>query len=174
MGLNLRLLASLSFVGASYLLGQALSRRTLTRLDDLYALAQALTILATEIGYAATPLPEALRRAARAAGGHVEDVLGAVARTLDCGATSVEQAWHGALTDGTHTLGMAPEDLRFAAELGPTLGRSDREDQVAHLSRVARQLETQAARLAPECEKSARLSRTLGLLGGLAAAILVL
>jgi stage III sporulation protein AB len=182
MATELRLIAGLCLVIASYLLGQSLARRILTRLEDLYSFAHALTILSTEIGYSATPLPEALRRAGRTVGGHACEVFQAVSQHLEqtTGAwaqatdATVERAWAQALEHGETRLGIPPEDLTFVAELGSTLGRSDRQDQVAQLGRASRQLDSLARRLAPECEKNARLSRTLGLLGGLAAAILVL
>lgn len=174
MGTDLRLLASLCLVGASYLMGQALSRKTLTRLEDVYGFAQALTMLATEVGYTATPLPQALERASHAVGGHVGEMFDSVVRSLESGQATVDEAWRTALALGETRLGMPLDDLKFVSDLGPTLGRSDRLDQVAHLGRVAKQLDTLAERLAPECERNARLSRTLGLLGGLAAAIVVL
>jgi len=59
-------------------------------------------------------------------------------------------------------------------ELAHSLGRSDREDQTLHLERAATRLSAIADRLEPEAERTSRLLRALGVLGGLAAAILVL
>jgi len=171
---DIRALAAVLLAGAAALFGQALGGRALARGRDVRALAQALAVLATEVGYTATPLPLALERAGRATGGRVGDLLGEMAERLARGAGSAETVWREALAAYGERYVLPEAALGFVHELAPALGRSDRQDQVAHLRRVARHLEALADRMTPECEKNARLSRTLGLLGGLAVAILVL
>lgn len=137
-------------------------------------MAAAVTVLGTEVGYAATRLPDALRRAARVTGGEVAALLSDVAARLDRGREGPEAAWRLALEREGGRLSARPEDLEGMAELVASLGRSDRDDQTAHLRRAAARLTALAERLAPEADRTSRLVRSLGLLGGLAAAILVL
>jgi len=151
--------------------GSARARR---RVAEVRGLAAAVAVLQTEVAFAATPLPDALRRAGRAAGGEVGDLLVQAAALLGRGTDGAEAAWRDAVTAARGRLSLRPSDLDGMAELAASLGRSDREDQTRHLARAAARLQALAEGIEPEMERSARLMRSLGVLGGLAAAVLVL
>lgn len=170
----LRLAGAVLLVMASAGAGFEAAARTQRRVREVRDLAAAVTVLATEVGYAQSRLPDALRRAARVASGDVATLLEAVAARVERRGEGPEEAWHEALSAQSSRLSARPEDLEGMAELVASLGRSDREDQTAHLRRAAARLGALADRLAPEADRTARLVRALGLLGGLAAAILVL
>lgn len=148
--------------------------RARRRVAELRALVLAVSVVRSEVAFAVSPLPGALARAGRAAGGEVGALLAAAAAGLARGDHNPEAAWRAAVRARRRRLCLGDEDLVPMDELAQSLGRSDREDQTLHLERAAARLAALADRLEPEADRASRLMRALGLLGGLAAAILVL
>lgn len=144
------------------------------RVAELRALVLAVSVVRSEVAFAVTPLPGALERAAQVSGGEVGRLLSRMAAHLGRGGAGPEAAWRMAVRDSGSRLCLTEGDLVPMDELAHSLGRSDREDQALHLERAATRLLAIADGLDPEAERTARLLRALGLLGGLAAAILVL
>jgi stage III sporulation protein AB len=155
------------------LAGVDLGRRRLGRTEALEAVAAGLELLRTEIRYAALPLPAALRRVAGMAPSPASRLFGATAEALDRGAAG-EDAVADAMGRLSRDLPLLPRQRLVLAQLGAVLGRSDRDDQADHLTRAIEHLGREAARDRPEAQRQASLWRTLGLLAGVAAAILVL
>lgn len=174
--LALRLLGSALLAAALAGAGLEGGMRARRRVAELRALVLAVSVLRSEVAFAVTPLPAALRRAGDAAAGGVGRLLQAWAQSL--GQTGEGRgpaaAWQWALRGEGRRLCLRAEDLVPMDELAQSLGRSDRDDQTLHLERAAARLGALADRLEPEAERTARLLRALGLLGGMAAAILVL
>lgn len=139
---------------------------------ELAALRVALQVLLSEIDYGLTPLPAALERAARAAGGEVAAFLEDAARRLsarrDAGA---QDALREALARADLALAAADRDVLLA--LGAALGTSGREDQVRHLMLALRRLELAEDEARREGERGQRLARWLGVLGSLALVLLL-
>ena len=148
--------------------------RARRRVAELRALVLAVGIVRSEVAFAVSPLPEALARASRAAGGEVGGLLALWSQALGRSGAGPEAAYRAALGRQEARLALTPDDLLPLDELVQSLGRSDRDDQSLHLERAGRRLAALADRLEPEAERNARLMRALGLLGGVAAAILVL
>jgi stage III sporulation protein AB len=170
----LRLWGSVLVAAAGAAAGAEAAWRTRRRLADLRALEAGLRVLGSEVAFAVTPLPAALARAARVAGGGAGELLAAVGEGLERRGLGPEAAWREAWTVRRGRMAVRREDVEAVEELMASLGRSHREDQTAHVARAAERLASLAARLAPEAERVARVQGALGLLGGLAAAILVL
>ena len=172
--LAIRLAGACLIAAAAAGAGLEAAARARRRVAELRALVLAVSVVRSEVAFAVSPLPGALRRAGRAAGGEVEAVLAQAARGLEHGAGGPEAVWREAVRTRRRRLSLHDDDLVPMDELALSLGRSDREDQTLHLERAAARLGALADRLEPEAERAARLMRALGLLGGLAAAILVL
>jgi stage III sporulation protein AB len=172
--LAVRLFGSALLAAALTGAGLEAGMRARRRVAEVRALVLAVSIMRSEVSFAVTPLPAALARAGAAAGGEVERLLRRWANGLARGERGPEEAWQQALEATSRQLCLREEDLVPMDELVQSLGRSDRDDQTLHLERAAARLSALADRLEPEAERTARLLRSLGLLGGLAAAILVL
>ncbi|MCG0239066.1 MAG: stage III sporulation protein AB [Firmicutes bacterium] len=154
--------------GVGWQLAQPLSRRP----EELRQIQAGLSLLETEIGYGAVPLPEALGRAA-AAGGAARRLFGRAAAACDRAETPAAalQMALGAFWAGS---ALAPPDREALAGLAAVLGASDRQDQIRHLRLCRERLRAAEAAAEADRLRYERLYRHLGLLGGLAAAILLL
>ncbi len=173
--------AGLTWVGASAIVagssgwGLLVARQVRRRPVELAAAETALELLRTEIAYARSPLPEALRHAARASSGPARRLLDGTADHLEQGGgEGCAAAWARALAEAESRSAWTPADVEALAGLGRALGASDAADQVRHIALCAARLKAGAAEAAARAEPQARMWTYLGCLGGLALVLLVL
>lgn len=153
-------------LAAAGMLGAVVARAYQERPQVLRALQGALAFLATEIAYAATPLPEALLRAARLSSGPVAGFLRDVGEALqnDPG-TPVAEVWRRAAARRPHWC-LTPDDEAVLLDLGATLGQSHAADQEKHLRLALAQLARLQERAEAQRDAQVRLWRCLGLCAG--------
>lgn len=137
----------------------------------LRALQTALALLATEITYTATPLPEALA----AVGRHVSPAVGRfavhVAEQLRTDPRpAAADAWRRAVSAQKGRWALTAEDEAVLLDLAPAIGRSFADDQEKHL-RLAL---TRLARRQEEAEAAAKDLVRLWRYGGWCAAALLI
>ncbi|MBE3590417.1 MAG: stage III sporulation protein AB [Firmicutes bacterium] len=144
--------------GAGAALGTLVAAGLRRRPDELRAWRTGLQVLASEIGYGAVPLPEALRRAGAAAGGAAGAALAAAGARLAAGeGAEPEGAWHAAVAQAQAASPLADEDCAALAAVAPVLGRTGREDQLRHLQLAVRRLEAAEAAAREAAAREARL-----------------
>jgi stage III sporulation protein AB len=157
--------------GAGAILALNLRRRP----EELGRLAAALGQLQTEIGYLATPLPDALARAARTTAGPAADLLaGAAARLRSGEGITAAEAWAAALARADTRSAWSAADRQALLDLGAALGASGRDDQLRHLAHCRDRLLALQAEARREADRSARVWIYLGALGGLGLLIVCL
>lgn len=162
-------------VGATTALGWQLAANLARRPRELRALQVALAILETEVSYGAAPLPDALRRAAAAAGGPIGGLLNRTAALLiSGGGITPGDAMRQAVQEVEPTTALRPPDLEALAALGAVLGASDRRDQARHLELARGRIAGEEARAGEERERYERLYRYVGLLAGVALVLVLL
>lgn len=168
----LKLAAAVTVVAAATGIGRQLGsnlERRPGQLRDCIVIVQALE---SEIGYAATPLPEAVRRAGAGAGGELEAVLAVAAAQMAAGADAAA-AWQAMLVSVLGHTALRPDDTAVLAPLGTQLGRSDIADQLRHLQLARAGLERQLAKADAERSRLGRLYKYAGPLAGCAAVVLL-
>lgn len=172
--LFLKLLGSGLIILASTAFGWMVAANYARRPTELRLCADGLELLETQIGYAATPLPEALPRVAAALRGPVARLFSLTARALASGrGLTAGEAWRAAIDRVWARTALTEADRDLLVALGPHLGASDREDQVKHLA-LARQRLTAACAEAEElAAREGKLWRNLGALAGLAIALVL-
>lgn len=166
----LRLAGALLLAGGMGMLGFAAAGRLGRRVNTLAALAGALELIARELSFRLTPMPELLERlAGRAA--HPADLLFVHCRDglKDLGEVSLGQLWREGLR--LEPLGLDQRELAALDSLGDVLGCYDGEGQLAALEQVRSELE-QA--LAEAREERIRLGRVYQTVGAAAGAVLVI
>lgn len=169
-----KLIGSALIIGATTCAGWAAAARYAKRPAQLRDLQTGLAILQTEVEYGATPLPEALERAARAAGPPVGAIFAECASRLRRGGgATAGEALEAALDAAAGATYLGPEELSAMRALGAVLGASGRADQIRHLQLARRRLEAEEARARDERQRYERMARYLGVLSG-AALVLIL
>lgn len=164
-------LVVLASTGAGMTLAQAYARRP----RALAAWRVAADLLQTEVVYGATPLPEALARAAVRAPRPVADALLEVRAELARGAgIPVSALWADAVAAHAAAAGLGADDVQALVDLGGALGRSDRQDQARHFAAADRRLAALEVAAGEEAGRMGRLWRYAGPLTGLLVTVLLL
>lgn len=154
--------------------GQLLSLQLEARLRDLESIAAALRALATEIEYARKPLPEAWRELAERYGAAAGVLFAEAGQLFGADETpTAGSAWSMAVRQCSDQLAISGEDGRILLALGPVLGTSSGADQVRHLRLVDERLAEQIGRAREDSRRRGRLCRSLGVLGGILAAVML-
>ena len=159
-------------IAAGGLVGFAAARRVEAELREVERLETALHFLQSEISYALTPLPEALKRAGAAAGGEIGALLartGALAGLSN--RRSVSRALDLALDEIHPEL---TKVLAIVKELAASLGLSGHKEEVRHIEMSIDRARSLKKELEDECRRKARLYRYLGLFSGASLAIVLL
>lgn len=168
-----RILGSLLLVAAAVQLGNLYATKFTKRRLELKDLGDSLDLLETEVFYGATPLPQALRHLAGRSASTAARLFSLSAAHLES-SDAFPEAWKRAVGTYFEASCLHPKDKDALVFLGDVLGTSDRADQSRHLKAAVqrvRHLEADAERTeAP----SVKLWRSVGLLGGLALAVLLL
>ncbi len=154
--------------------GMIRARDYTRRPRELKSLLAALQMLETEIIYTATPLGEALNRAAAAGSKEVRSLFSGAAAELNSmtGCTAAE-AWQNALSRCYPASALRESDLNILRNLGSALGISDRRDQSKHLSLASEQLKLEALKAEEEAAKNVKMWNYMGFCGAAALVFLI-
>lgn len=144
-------------------LGTILGKNMMKHREELQQLQFGLQTLETEIMYAATPLPQALKIAAKQTKGAVGEIFDAVAKELNNGqGQTAGEAWSKALEKMRPYLMLTEGELSFLDQFGQGLGSSDREDQLKRLTSIKMQLAAQEKTAERERSQFQKVWQTLG------------
>lgn len=164
----LQLLGGVLTVAACGLLGQALAKALSTREKALATLCHGLALLATEIDYGATPLPQALLQISQRLDGEVGNLFRSAACRLqkEKGVTA-DVAWQEALAASEERLPLNGGDMAILYRFGQGLGQSHREDQLRRLQLIGEQLTQRQKEAIVSCQKQGKVWRSLGWSAGI-------
>ncbi|HHT65840.1 MAG: stage III sporulation protein AB [Caldicoprobacterales bacterium] len=171
----IKLINSCVIILISTFIGLELARRYVARTRELSALQGALSRLETEILHYASHLPEALIRIGESVGGGTGRLFCLTGQTLtDKKKFTVAEAWSSSLGQLKRELFFQQEDLDILHRFGNQLGSSDREGQVRFIRLTLLQLREEEQKARMIRDKYEKMYRNLGILGGIALAILLL
>jgi stage III sporulation protein AB len=171
----LKLLGALFIVAGCGAAGWQAAGNLARRPQELRAAQVALSILETEIGFGASPLPSALRRAASAVEGRIGSLLAGAALRLERGeGVTPGDALGRSLREAEPETALRPADTEILLALGAVLGASDRRDQARHLTLARERLAAAEERAAAERVRYERVCKYMGVLAGCVLALLML
>ncbi|MCL2364706.1 MAG: stage III sporulation protein AB [Defluviitaleaceae bacterium] len=169
----LQLLGAAVVVGGAAALGFHYAARESARLLDLLELKKALLILSSEIDYMRTPLPTAAANIGKRTERWVGPFFSQFGEAL--GANDGETAYQlwarvlGQVDDAALT----EEDVKVIDGFGKTLGYLDKQMQQNAIDYAVRYIDETAAALQVQAEKSKKMYRSLGVIGGLFLAVVL-
>ncbi len=170
----LKLVGATLIIGMTSLWGFRVAARYSRRPQELRALQTALAVLTTEVEYGATPMPEALRQSAQAAGQPVRRLLlDTVQRLESGGGITPGEALQDALASFGPESHLSAGDLTILQALTAVLGASDRRDQVRHLRLALERLIGAEAQASEERQRYERMYKYVGVLSGLALVLIL-
>jgi stage III sporulation protein AB len=164
------LLVSAAAAALGWLLAAGLEKRA----AQLRELRQLLQRLETEIVYAASPLPQALRQAAGERPGCAE-IFRLAAELLQAGrGLTAAEAWRQAIGQTAECLSLSAADRALLLRFGEGIGLSDISDQKKRLALLREELTMALAEAERERALYARVWRTLGFTSGALLALFLL
>jgi len=171
----LKLVSGAIIVGVCSYFGWLMAQAYVERLKQLRALRVALQMLETEIGYALTPLPEALARIAQHTEKEISQFFQQVRELILSGnGYTAGEAWNMALDQVYAQTALHPVDREIIGALGVAVGASDREDQLKHLHLACEQLQKEEINAAEMRAKHEKMWKYAGFLTGLVIVLLLI
>ena len=161
-----RLVAAACLLGGSIIWAMSWTQILERRPKELREMRTALQMLETEISYAATPLPDAFRLIKDQFQGNMRDFFDQLVRELGNMHTA-GHAWQHSVESHYGKMAWNQEDRAILLALAPTLGLSDRQDQLKHLRLCQERLSMAEQQADERARKHARLYRSMGVLVGL-------
>ncbi|HZK34966.1 MAG TPA: stage III sporulation protein AB [Bacillota bacterium] len=169
------LLTSGIIIVSSTLIGCELAKKHVYRDKQLRELQGALSRLETEIIHYSTRLPEALTIIGDSIKGEVGELFKYTGGLLDQrNSITISKAWRKALISLKGNLHLNKDELDILYRFGDQLGSSDKEGQAKYIKLTLKQLYQQELNARETREKYERMYKSLGLLGGIAIAVLLI
>lgn len=170
-----RLLGAVMVIGSAGLAGMLRASYFSRRPVELRSLQEALQMLDTEIMYAATPLPDALRKIGEVGEGGIARIFTSAGEAL-CGERGLTpaEAWENALRENWPLTALGKDDYAILSAFGERLGVSDREEQHKNIALASLHLRQEEEKSQSEREKNERLWRYGGFLLGISIVLLLL
>jgi len=170
----LKLIGSMCLLFAGTLYGFFEAMQYARRPKQIRQLVGVLQRLETEISYGLTPLPEALMTTSRQVEGPLAVLLRTAAERLESrDGSTTREIWDFAVKGAWGQTAMKSAEKEILLQLGFSLGVSDRDDQVKHLRLAISHLQVEEAAALDEQRKYERMWRSLGVLCGALAVILM-
>lgn len=158
-----KLLGAIFILCSSVVAGRLSTVDLIRRPQQLASLQRGILALETEIGYGATPLPQAFQQAAGQAG-DLQSVFTGTAQKLQAGiGLTAGEAWQKSLQEKKNTLSLKKDDIQIASLMGENLGLSDGEDQLKRLALLRVRLQAQEEIAQKEKEKLAKVRQSLSI-----------
>jgi len=168
----LQLLGAATVVGGAVALGFHYAARESARLLDLLELKKALMILSSEIDYMRTPLPTAAANIGKRTERWVGQFFSRLGEALAANdGETAYQLWVQVLGELDDTVALTEEDVKVIDGFGKTLGYLDKQMQQNAIDYAVRYIDETAAVLQVQAEKSKKMYRSLGVIGGLFLAV---
>ena len=163
-----KIILLISIVVASTLLGILLSKKYSNREKELKEMKSALNIFATKFTY--EPIPNVFLEISNKIGENVGKIFERASSRMK--EENAGEAWKNAFLDVPNNL--SKEDTRILSNLGRMLGQTDIEGQISEIEVVVQFLNTQLENAKQEKIKNEKMYRTLGIVGGLTIAIILI
>lgn len=170
----IKLIMSFVIVGCSTLIGIEMARGYVLRTKELRELQSALARLEAEILHYLTRLPEALKLTGESVGGEVGNIFISVSEKLvENSNLTISQVWRKTIDEFENRLYLHKEDLEILQRLGDNLGSGNKEGQKKYINITLMQLNEQEQKAQEQRSKYEKMYRSLGVLCGLAIAIIL-
>jgi stage III sporulation protein AB len=173
--LVIKIAGAACIMAAAAAYGELKARRLAQRLNQLQQFQQSLKLLAVEISFARSVLPEAFQAVGSQCAPPIRDLYHAAAEALAGGKElTAGEAWREAVRRISPASSFTPADREIIKGIGVSLGASEREGQLQQIRLTERRLELALEEARDDHSRRAKLWRYLGYLGGAAIVILLL
>lgn len=153
--------------------GNILAKKDENRRNALFEMKQTLNLLRSEMLYASNPLPGAVCHVAARTKRYSNFYTDLYERQNSGSGESFQEIWFGSL-ELLRSTGLSAEDIRTIGDCGSSLGSFDAERQAYSIQTAIDYIDETNGGLLAVIEKNGKLYRSLGLLGGILIAVLLI
>lgn len=169
----LKIIGSAILIGATSFIGFSLASECSKRPRALRELQSMLQMLENEISYLSNLLSEAFERIYKGTNFETAILFKESAKYLCINGCTADAAWERAVEENYGKLSLNAEDKTILLTFGKMLGNSDLEGQLNNIRLVSSQLKLQEIKAEEMKKKNEKMFRSLGVLSGLAIAIIL-
>lgn len=172
----IKLLGAALIIGAAAGMGWVQSASYAARPKQIRSLITALQRLETSIMYGQVALDEAFAELGEQLPEPLNKLFSDAAKTMrqrDHAVPTAKAAWQQALQDALKRSALKKQEVRILQDFGMSLGVSDREDQRNHIRHAIKRLEQEEQSARDEHSRFGTMYRSLGVLCGVLAVILM-
>jgi len=164
----LNILGMILTLAASSALGLYMSSLGTFRKQNLLEIKKALLILKSEIEYTAAPLPEAMSNIASRTAKPISRLFYDFSQNLKDNpkGETAYQLWLSSIDDNKKSAFLKEEDWEVVSAFGKTLGYLDKQMQVDSIQFTMEYLDAQISQLQENNNKTQKMYRSLGVIGG--------
>lgn len=171
----LKIIGAVIIVLSSTLIGFFYSRKEEYRINDLNEMKRAFTILISEIEYASNSLPESMINISNKTENPISKILIDFAENLNKkDGQTIQQLWTEAVIRNKNDTYFIDEDLENIKSFGSTLGYLDRNMQINNINIMIDYINKKTDTLSEISIKNKKMYRSLGILGGMIIAIILI
>lgn len=171
----LKIIGAVIIVLSSTLIGFFYSRKEEYRINDLNEMKRAFTILISEIEYASNSLPESMINISNKTENPISKILIDFAENLNKkDGQTIQQLWTEAVIRNKNDTYFIDEDLENIKSFGSTLGYLDRNMQINNINMMIDYINKKTDTLSEISIKNKKMYRSLGILGGMIIAIILI
>ncbi len=142
------------------------------RVGEIRELQTALAALKGEIGFARTPMPEALIKTGQRLKTAVAGIFSASGEALRTCDITAGTAWETGIDASKKDLALKEDDIYIIRSFGELLGGGDVAGQLENIDLAMARLSVSEGEAIEDERKHARLYRTLGIIGGIVLAVI--
>lgn len=171
----LKIIGAVIIVLSSTLIGFFYSRKEEYRINDLNEMKRAFTILISEIEYASNSLPESMINISNKTENPISKILIDFVENLNKkDGQTIQQLWTEAVIKNKNDTYFIDEDLENIKSFGSTLGYLDRNMQINNINIMIDYINKKTDTLSEISIKNKKMYRSLGILGGMIIAIILI
>jgi stage III sporulation protein AB len=171
----LKVFGCMLIISACGYLGFFIGNSFNTRVEEIKRLRSSLKMLETEIIYLMNPLPEALLRVGTKIKGPVSFLYEYSSQLLlKKMGTPMDEIWKEAINNLASVSSLKKEELDILEDFGNSLGESDKEEQRKNLQFAQESLKIVERNAEDEKQKYEKMYKTLGVLAGIALALILI
>lgn len=168
-----KFLGAIVLIGATSVIGFSLAADCSKRPRALRELQALLQMLENEISYLSNLLSEAFNRIYEGSNSQTAILFKKAAENLGINGVTADVAWEKAVEENYAKLAFNKEDKVILLTFGKMLGNSDLEGQLKNIKLISSQLQLQQLKAEELKQKNEKMYRSLGVLSGLAIAIIL-
>ena len=156
------------------LIGKTLAQGYVERVKNLQEFITALTLLRSKIGFGQEILEISFLDIGISCNNKVGKIFNDVALELKSTNIPVSEIWSNKIEEYFRSLDFNFEDEKILQDFGALLGRGNIDDEIRNINLAVDRLKTQLENATIERNKYAKLYRTIGGIGGMALAIILI